>query len=224
MTITRGDAEKVPQAELENQPAWYILHHGVYHPHKPGKIRVIFNCSACFQDTSLNDNLLTGPDLTNTLVGVLCRFRKGSIAIMCDMERMFHQFHVAKEHQDHLRFLWWDNGDLNSKPSVYQMKVHLFGAASSPGCSNFGFKHRASQGLGKFSEESVKFIQQSFYVDDGLISVDSPGEATHLIEESRALCRTGNLRLHKFISSKREVLATIPPEECVRTKDLDMTL
>ncbi|KAK0146795.1 hypothetical protein N1851_013915 [Merluccius polli] len=222
--ITRGDAEKVPHAELENQPAWYIPHHGVYHPHKPGKIRVVFDCSARFQDTSLNDNLLSGPDLTNTLVGVLCRFRKGSIAIMCDVERMFHQFCVAKKHQDYLRFLWWDNGDLNSKPSVYRMKVHLFGAASSPGCSNFGFKHLASQGLGKFSEESVKFIQRSFYVDDGLISVDSPGEAIHLIEESRALCRTGNLRLHKFVSNKREVLATIPPEECVQTKDLDMAL
>ncbi|KAM7380993.1 hypothetical protein PAMP_004254 [Pampus punctatissimus] len=222
--ITRGDAEKVPQDELENQPAWYIPHHGVYHPHKPGKIRVVFDCSARFKDTSLNDNLLTGPDLTNTLVGVLCRFRKEPIAIMCDVERMFHQFHVAKEHQDYLRFLWWDNGDLNSKPSVYRMKVHLFGAASSPGCSNFGFKHLASQGLGKFSEESIKFIQRSFYVDDGLISVSSPGEAIHLIEESRALCRTGNLRLHKFISNNEEVLATIPPEECVQTKDLDMAL
>ncbi|XP_073711060.1 uncharacterized protein [Misgurnus anguillicaudatus] len=145
--ITRGDAEKVPIDELQNQPAWYIPHHGVYHPHKPGKIRVVFDCSARFHDTSLNDHLLTGPDLTNTLVGVLCRFRKGPIAIMCDVERMFHQFHVAKEHQDFLRFLWWDEGYLDSKPSVYRMKVHLFGAASSPGCSNFGFKYQASRGL-----------------------------------------------------------------------------
>ncbi|XP_061759534.1 uncharacterized protein LOC133554580 isoform X7 [Nerophis ophidion] len=61
-----------------------------------------------FTGTSLNDHLLTGPDLTNTLVGVLCRFRKGPIAFMCDVERMFHQFHVVKEHQDYLRFLWWD--------------------------------------------------------------------------------------------------------------------
>lgn len=94
--ITSGDAEKVPKAELENQPAWYIPHHRVYHPHKPGKICVVFNCSARFQDTSLNDAFLTGADLTKTLVGVLCRFRKGPIAIMCDVERMFYQFHVEK--------------------------------------------------------------------------------------------------------------------------------
>ncbi len=66
--ITRGDAERVPRSELDDQPAWYIPHHGVYHPHKPGKIRVVFDCSARFHETSLNDHLLTGPDLTNTLV------------------------------------------------------------------------------------------------------------------------------------------------------------
>lgn len=36
--IARGDAERVPEEELSNQPVWYIPHHGVYHPQKPGKI------------------------------------------------------------------------------------------------------------------------------------------------------------------------------------------
>lgn len=130
--ISRGDAEKIPEEELDNSPAWYIPHHGVYHPHKPGKIRVVFDCSAKYQDTSLNDHLLTGLDLTNTLVGVLCRFRKGSVAFMCDIERIFHQFRVKGEDQDYLRFLWWEQGNLDMTPSVFRMKVHLFGAASPP--------------------------------------------------------------------------------------------
>lgn len=83
--IARGDAEKVPEMEISNQPAWYIPHHGVYNPQKPGKIHIVFDCSARFQNTSLNDHLLTGPDLTNTLVGVLCHFRKGQVAIMRDV-------------------------------------------------------------------------------------------------------------------------------------------
>ncbi|XP_043972835.1 uncharacterized protein LOC122831013 [Gambusia affinis] len=222
--ITRGDAEKVPEQELDNKTAWYIPHHGVYHPHKPEKIRVVFDCSARFRGTSLNDHLLTGPDLTNTLVGVLCRFRKGPIAIMCDVERMFHQFHVIKEHQDYLRFLWWDKGDLNSKPSVYRMKVHLFGAASSPGCCNFGLKHIASQGRNTFSKETVEFIQRGFYVDDGLASVTSTAKAIQLVKESRELCKTGNLHLHKFVSNNKEVLATIPQEEQAQSKDQNMAL
>ncbi|XP_036007140.1 uncharacterized protein LOC110368025 [Fundulus heteroclitus] len=211
--ITRGDAEKVPEHELNNKTAWYIPHHGVYHPHKPEKIRVVFDCSAHFQGTSLNDHLLTGPDLTNTLVGVLCRFRKGLVAIMCDVERMFHQFHVIKEHQDYLRFLSWDKGNLNSEPSVYRMKVHLFGAASSPGCCNFGLKHISSQGRNKFSKETVEFIQRGFYVDDGLTSVTSTAKAIQLVKESRELCKTGNLHLHKFVSNNKEVSSVENPAD-----------
>ncbi|XP_067432783.1 uncharacterized protein [Thunnus thynnus] len=222
--ISRGDAEKVPEDEIDNSPVWYIPHHGIYHPQKPGKIRVVFDCSAKYQETSLNDHLLTGPDLTNTLVGVLCRFRKGYIAVMCDVERMFHQFHVEKEDQDYLRFLWWENGNVETTPSIYRMKVHLFGAASSPGCANFGLKHLAAQGEGRFSDAAICFIQRNFYVDDGLTSVQTEKEAIKLIKDSRELCFTGKLRLHKFVSNSENVMATIPEEERAAVKDLDMAL
>lgn len=222
--ISCGDAEKVSDEENDEKLAWYIPHHGVYHPQKPGKIRVVFDCSAKFQETSLNDHLLTGPDLTNTLVGVLCRFRKGSVAIMCDIERMFHQFHVKREDQDYLRFLWWENGNLETSPSVYRMKVHLFGAASSPGCANFGLKHLATQGQGQFNEETIHFIQRNFYVDDGLASVPTEKEAIQLVKESRELCSIGRLRLHKFVSNSENVMATIPQEERATIKDLNMAL
>ncbi|XP_054868580.1 uncharacterized protein LOC129349422 [Amphiprion ocellaris] len=223
--IQRSNAEKVPEAELSNQPAWYIPHHGIYHPQKPNKIRVVFDCSARFQNTSLNEHLLSGPDLTNTLVGVLCRFRKGQVAIMCDVERMFHQFHVASQDQDYLRFLWWEDGNMQRPPSVYRMRVHLFGAASSPGCANFGLKHLAAKGETKFSQVVVKFIQRNFYVDDGLASVDSEQEAIQLVKEARELCDTGKLHLHKFISNSKEVLDTIPKEECAAgATDLDLAL
>lgn len=222
--ISRGDAERVPDKELNNTPAWYIPHHGVYHPHKPGRIRVVFDASAKYQDTSLNDHLLTGPDLTNTLVGVLCRFRRSSVAFMCDIERMFHQFHVTKEDQDYLRFLWWEKGDLEASPSVYRMKVHLFGAASSPGCANFGLKHLAAQGQGQFKENTIHFIQRNFYVDDGLASVPTEREAIQLIKDSRELCFKGKLRLHKFVCNSERVMSTIPEEECATVKDLDLSL
>ena len=83
----------------------YVAHHGVYHPQKPNKIRVVFDCSACHKGTCLNHNLLQGPDLTNSLVGVLCRFQQDKVAFSCDVEGMFHQFFVNEENQDLLRFL-----------------------------------------------------------------------------------------------------------------------
>ena len=49
----------------EEGDAWYVPHHEVYHPHKPGKIGVVFDCSAKFVGLSLNSVLYKGPDLTN---------------------------------------------------------------------------------------------------------------------------------------------------------------
>ena len=42
---------------------WYLPHHAVLHPQKPGKVRVVFDCSATFNGKSLNQQLRRGPDL-----------------------------------------------------------------------------------------------------------------------------------------------------------------
>ena len=78
MTIEKGFAEEVLDVELKrsNGAVWYLPHHGVTHPRKPGKLRVVFDCSARYQGTSLNDRVHKGPDLTNKLVGVLLMFRQ----------------------------------------------------------------------------------------------------------------------------------------------------
>ena len=111
--IDKGHAEAVPQDQAEpiKGKVWYIPHHGVYHPKKPDKLRVVFDCSAQYQSKSLNHDLLKGPDLTNSLVGVLWRFRQEPIAFTCDIEQMFYQFGVNPEHRDYLRFLWFKDND-----------------------------------------------------------------------------------------------------------------
>jgi hypothetical protein len=78
------------------------MHHPVVHPQKAEKVRVVFDCAAKYGGTSLNDMLLQGPDLTNTLVGVLTRFRQESTAVMADIESMYYQVHVREEDSDYL--------------------------------------------------------------------------------------------------------------------------
>ncbi|XP_068669879.1 uncharacterized protein [Montipora foliosa] len=146
----------------------YVPHHGVYHPAKPSPIRVVFDCSAVYKEVSLNKNLLQGPDLTNSLMGVLCRFRQETVALTCDVKGMFHQFFVNEEYRDLLRFFWWDQGDVKKVAQEYRMKVHLFGAASSPGCPNYGFKKAADDGEKEFGKDAADFMRRDFYVDDAL--------------------------------------------------------
>ena len=223
--IRKGFAERVPHEQRpdDDGKSWYIPHHGVYHPQKPDKIRIVFDCSATFMGHSLNKYLLQGPDLTNSLVGVLCRFRKELIAFMCDLEAMFHQFKVKEEDRDYLRFYWWENGDITKTPVQYRMTVHLFGAASSPGCSNFGLKKTATDNECEFGSDAAEFIKKDFYVDDGLKSVATVSEATSLIENTKSICARGGMRLHKFISNSKEVIAKIAPDDRAKgVKDLDL--
>lgn len=221
--IKKGDAEPAPTTE-GNQTEWYIPHHGVFHPKKPEKLRVVFDCSAKFRGVSLNDTLLTGPDLINPLLGVLCRFRREAVAIICDIEKMFHQFYVSPELRNYLRFLWWEGGNLEGEPREYRMAVHLFGAASSPGCANFGLKYLARQQKESYPTASA-FVEKNFYVDDGLISVPSVEEAKELIAEARELCKRGGLRLHKFNSNERKVLDSVDhSERAVTSEPLNLDL
>ncbi|XP_077983962.1 uncharacterized protein LOC144438690 [Glandiceps talaboti] len=211
--ILQNCAEKVPEdQQYTNGRVNYVPHTGVYHPKKPDKIRVVFDCSARYEGISLNDCLLQGPDLTNGLVGVLSRFRKEEVAVMADIKGMFHQFHVTPIDRDLLRFLWWEDGDLNKDLTEYRMTVHLFGAASSPGCANFGLKRAADDGEEEFGEEAASFIRDDFYVDDGLKSVPDVSKAIELVNNSTAICNNAGLKLHKWISNKREVLDAIPTE------------
>lgn len=87
----------------EGLECWYLPSFGVYHPKKPDQIRVVFDSSAPFKGVSLNDVLLTGPDLNNSLLGVLMRFRKEPVAITADTQHMFHCFVLREDHSNGLR-------------------------------------------------------------------------------------------------------------------------
>lgn len=64
---------------------------------KQSKVRVVFDCAVRFQGASLNERILQGPDLTNTLIGVLSRFRQESTAVMTDVEQMLYEALVPGE-------------------------------------------------------------------------------------------------------------------------------
>ena len=189
--LEEGHADK---ARKQYETAWYIPHHGVYHPKKPEKLRVVFDCSAAFQGHSLNRHLLQGPDLTNSLIGVLCRFRQEHVAFACDIEGMFHQVHVNEEHRDFLRFLWWGQGDTTNEAKEYRMTVHLFGATSSPGCANLALRTAADDGASDLGVDAASFIKENFYVDDVLKSVPTVPETSELITNGTEICMRGGFR------------------------------
>ena len=155
-------------------------HHPVLNARKPDKVRVIFDCAARFEDTSLNDQLLHGPDLTNTLIGVLFQFRQEPVALISDVKAMFHQVRINLQDSESLRFLWWPDADVSKPPQDCSMQVHLFGATSSPTCANFALRKTAEDNGGEFDKETVTTVRKNFYVDDCLKSVTTVAKATKM--------------------------------------------
>ena len=92
--LVKGYAERADN-QTQSGRVWYIPHQAIFHPSK-GSMRVVFDCAAKSQGGSLNDILLSGLDLTNSLVRVLMRFREDMIPFTADVEAMFYQVRVPE--------------------------------------------------------------------------------------------------------------------------------
>ena len=165
--------------------------------------------------------MLQGLDLTNTLVGVLTRFREEPVAFMTDVEAMFYQVRVQPEDCKYLRFLWRPHGDLGKEPEEHQMLAHLFAGASSPSCVNYALKRTAEDNKEDFDAITIATVKRNFYVDDCLKSVPTNPKAIKLVGELRELLSRLGFRLTKWISNSKKVIDSVPESEkapSVKTK------
>ncbi|XP_070206193.1 uncharacterized protein [Littorina saxatilis] len=206
--LKSGSAEEVPQGKAGH--CWYLPLFGVYHPKKPDKLRGVFDSSATFEGVSLNSLLLSGPDLTNSLLGILLRFRRDAVAIAGDIEQMFYQFFVDQEHRDLLRFFWYRGNNFDAPLVEHRMCVHVFGNSPSPAVATYGLR----KSIAHSAPDVKKFVERDFYVDDGITSVPEVDQAVHLMQRTqRELQKNGGINLHKVVSNSRSVLAAFPRKE-----------
>ena len=211
-------ARKRDCAGIEGR-TWYVPHQGVLNPNK-GKIRVVFDCSSQYKGNSINQNLLSGPDLTNQLIGVLHKFRLEPVAFMADMQAMYNQVKVPESQRSCLRYLWRKESDINSEIVDHEMCVHLFGAVSSPSSSNYALKRTAVDNSSSFGVDASETVMKNFYVDDLLKSVKSEEYAVDLIKRVKEMCAAGGFNLTKFICNRKNVLMSIDKRKDVKDTDL----
>ena len=214
--LHNGYAVPAPTALPEpSKPLWYLPHHAVLHPRKPGKVRVVFDAAAQHRGSSLNDYLLSGPDLNSNLTEVLIRFRQHPVAITADIKAMFHQVAVPEQDRDALRFLWWPDGDLSLIPQEFRMTRHVFGLTSSPSCAVFALQQTARDHASAFSFEAVTSVTKNFYVDDFMKSLPTTSDAASLAREMAELLKCGGFELTKWASNQPDALRSIRGEKVV---------
>ena len=200
---------------------WFLPLFGIYNDKKPGQIRVVFDSSAKYHGLSLNDILLSGPDLTNSLLGILLRFRLEAIAVTADIEQMFHNFQVHRDHRNFLRFFWYRDNNPNLDLIEYRMTVHVFGNTPSPAVATYGLRKSVEE-----ADHDVRgFVNHDFYVDDGLKSFVDDRTAISILKRTQtALLEGGNLHLHKIAFNSKSVLTSFPPDDLAKgLKNIDLT-
>ncbi|XP_061190337.1 uncharacterized protein LOC133198227 [Saccostrea echinata] len=210
--LRNGHAEPAQELDL-NTECWYLPLFAMYHPKKPGSVRCVFHSSAKYEGISLNDVLLTGPDLVNSLLGILLRFRQHPVAITADIEQMFYRFSVPEKHRDYLRFMRYKDNDPSQDMIEYRMTRHVFGNSPSPAVATCGLRKCVID-----AEEDVKgFVCRNFYVDDGLMSFDGSVEAVNLLSRTQTMLKKeGNIRLHKITSNSLDVIKAFPQEDLAK--------
>jgi len=143
----------------------------------------VFDCSARYQGVSLNDVLYQGPELANSLISVLAKFRQEPVAISGDNEKMFYQVQVAENDSNHIRFYWgrMATSRLIQRSAVWlwtYLVLHIRWVLRILHCiklSNFPWKN--------------------FHVDDNLCSVYAIDEVVTNIQKISRICQKGGLRL-----------------------------
>ena len=169
-----GYVSRVQQVELNetrDRLQWYLQHHPVIHPHKPEKVRKLCNAAPKYQGVVLNDQLLSGPDLLQSLIGTIFRFREHQIALSAVIEAMFLQVAVPSDGSRCLQFLWRE--DPEQRTEIYEYTQHIFGAKSLPNCASYAL-HQVAKDNAKDDENLVKTVQRNFYMHDSLKSVRTP--------------------------------------------------
>ena len=212
MDMEEGYIKKLTKEEA-TAPAmhkWYLPHHPVLNPKKPEKVRRVCDAAAKFQGSSLNNQLLSGPDLLNNLVGIFMRFREEKVALSGDIEAMFNQVAVPEEDQASLRFLWRQSPE--SLTEVYRYVCHIFGAKCAPTSANYALLRSAEDNEKQFPNAAFA-VKRNFYMDDFFKSVKSSDQALELQQELVEMLNKAAFHLTKRISNETEVIERIPEWE-----------
>ncbi|XP_036346973.1 uncharacterized protein LOC118756307, partial [Rhagoletis pomonella] len=191
------------EASVEGPRTWYLPHFGVVNPHKPQKLRIVFDAAAATNGISLNSVLLKGPEQAQPLIAIIHKFRQGVVAVAGDIQEMFSRVQILEADQESQRFLWRD-GNTSEPIRIYKMSSMIFGAICSPCCA----EHVKNTNAIKFMStmpRGARAVIENTYVDDLVMSFNSAEEAIEVINEAVKINAAASFKLRDFISNDKLV-------------------
>ncbi|XP_055633918.1 uncharacterized protein LOC129774235 [Toxorhynchites rutilus septentrionalis] len=220
--LDQNHMKLVPEQELKRDKriAFYLPHHPVFKElSSTTKIRPVFDGSSkTSSNYSLNDGLMLGPVIQDTLFDLLLRFRKYFVALVADIEKMYLQVMVHPDDTALLRILYRFSP---SEPiATYEMSRVTFGLAPSSFLATRCLQQLALDDGDQHPRAKAALVND-FYVDDFIGGANSEEEAILLRHELEQLLSKGGFRLRKWVSNLETVLTGLPLGELGKSSTLN---
>ena len=206
--VSQGIVEPVENVVSDN-PIYYLPHRAVINEeHLTTKLRVVFDASSHATGCqSLNDCLMTGPNLNPELLSILLKFRQHKVAFMADITKAFLQISIREQDRDALRFLWTDDlPKIHEKVNIRILRITRvpFGASPSP----FLLAATIRNHLMKYQQlypTVTSTLDKCLYVDDLICSAPSVQEAASLSMQAKAILKDAGMTLCKWSTNSDEL-------------------
>ncbi|XP_058449300.1 uncharacterized protein LOC131429265 [Malaya genurostris] len=180
------------------------------------KCRVVFDASAkTSSGRSLNDILMAGPVLQDSLIDILLRFRFPAIVFTGDIQKMYRMIQLHDDDRDYQRILWRWSKD---KPvDEYRLNTVTYGTKSASYLATKCVQELLLSHREQYPQAVEKALKGT-YVDDLLVGAETIEEAKYLRQQLTEIFDSAGFHLRKWASNSATAL------EGIREADLELKM
>nr|XP_029728573.1 uncharacterized protein LOC109397738 [Aedes albopictus] len=174
------------------------------------KCRVVFDGSSKTSNgKSLNDILMLGPILQDSLINILLRFRFPAVVITGDIQQMYRMIQLSEDDRDYQRILWrWSTTE---PVEEYRLNTVTYGTRSASYLATKCVQQLLLSNQDCFPTTVEKAIKGT-YIDDVITGADTVEEAKELRTQLSEIFTSGGFHLRKWASNNTAALAGVPEE------------
>ncbi|XP_011859009.1 PREDICTED: uncharacterized protein LOC105556522 [Vollenhovia emeryi] len=188
---------------------FYMPHHAVIKSSSSTtRVRVVFDASAKTSNgTSLNDRLMVGPTIQDTLFVHLIRFRTYKYVLTADIEKMYRQILLHEDDQMYQRILWRQNDQIKT----LQLNTLTFGVSSSPYLAIRTIQKLADDEHDAYPD-AARVLKTHLYVDDLLTGTNTVSEARALRDDIITVLSRGGFNIRQWASNDERIINDLTPD------------
>uniref|UniRef100_A0ABD2WT63 Reverse transcriptase domain-containing protein n=1 Tax=Trichogramma kaykai TaxID=54128 RepID=A0ABD2WT63_9HYME len=219
LMIKSDQMRKVSIAPQNCRSHYFLPHHAVVKESSTTTyVRPVFNASARNEaGHSLNEHLMTGPNLLPQLILVLAHWRCYPVAFVADVSKMYLQVRIYPDDWKFQSIIYRD--DPKEEIENYVLTTVTFGSGPSAFLANRALRQLASDEGEKYPL-AVPIVHKEMYMDDFLFSAYDVGLAKQKRDQLSVLFVSGGFSLAKWMTNDSDLLSTFSFESLAKEATL----